>query len=179
MTGGFYTDPASFSGQAYGLRRRDLAWKRRPKQQRIIASGSSRRPVAINHHLQTADKRRRFTCWKNYVPVRVKFLIAVAIIFVAAVSIISEAAFQGVVDQYDLPMDEWSVSMFVIQGAWVFIYSLMFTIIGSLPFAFWFLGPRMIAVGRAGVSRMRRKRLVRATVQCAQRIRRPAQRQPG
>ena len=71
-----------------------------------------------------------------------KFLIAVAIIFVAAVSIISEAAFQGVVDQYDLPMDEWSVSMFVIQGAWVFIYSLMFTLIESLPFAFWFLGPK-------------------------------------
>lgn len=71
-----------------------------------------------------------------------KFLIAVAIVFVVAVSVISEAAFQGVVDQYDLPMDEWSVSMFVIQGAWVFIYSLMFTIIGSLPFAFWFLGPK-------------------------------------
>lgn len=71
-----------------------------------------------------------------------KFLIAVAIVFVVAVSVISEAAFQGVVDQYDLPMDEWPVSMFVIQGAWVFIYSLMFTIIGSLPFAFWFLGPK-------------------------------------
>lgn len=46
-----------------------------------------------------------------------KFLIAVAFVFVVAVSVILEAAFQGVVDQYDLPMDEWSVSMFVIQGA--------------------------------------------------------------
>jgi hypothetical protein len=96
--------------------------------------------------------------------VRVKFLIAVAIVFVVAVSVISEAAFQGVVDQYDLPMDEWSVSMFVIQGAWVFIYSLMFTIIGSLPFAFWFLDQRMIAVRfGAGFPGWRRKRLIRAT----------------
>lgn len=71
-----------------------------------------------------------------------KFLIAVAIVFIVAVSVISKAAFQGVVDQYNLPMEKWSVSMFFIQGAWVFIYSLMFTIIGSLPFAFWFLGPK-------------------------------------
>jgi ABC-type multidrug transport system permease subunit len=71
-----------------------------------------------------------------------KFLIAVAIIFVIAVSIVSKAAFQGVEDQYNLPMEQWSVSLFIIQGAWVAIYSLMFTVVGSLPFGFYFLGPK-------------------------------------
>ncbi|EAO9317173.1 DUF2534 family protein, partial [Salmonella enterica] len=36
----------------------------------------------------------------------------------------------------------WDVSLFIIQGAWVAIYSLMFTIVGSLPFGFYFLGPK-------------------------------------
>lgn len=71
-----------------------------------------------------------------------KFITAVVIVFVIAVSVISKAAFQGVEDQYNLPMETWTASMFIIQGAWVAIYSLMFTIIGSLPFAFYFLGPK-------------------------------------
>lgn len=70
-----------------------------------------------------------------------KFLIAVALVFVVAVSLVSKAAFQGVEDQYNLPMETWDISLFIIQGAWVAIYSLMFTIVGSLPFGFYFLGP--------------------------------------
>ncbi|POP45832.1 DUF2534 domain-containing protein [Superficieibacter electus] len=71
-----------------------------------------------------------------------KFLIAVAIVFVVAVTVISKATFQGVEDQYNLPMEEWPVSLFIIQGTWVAIYSIIFTILGSLPFGFYFLGPK-------------------------------------
>ncbi|SEL26451.1 Protein of unknown function [Kosakonia sacchari] len=71
-----------------------------------------------------------------------KFIIAVVIVFLIAVSVISKAAFEGVEEQYNLPMETWTTSMFIIQGAWVAIYSLMFTIIGSLPFGFYFLGPK-------------------------------------
>ncbi|MBK4713792.1 MULTISPECIES: DUF2534 family protein [Tenebrionibacter/Tenebrionicola group] len=71
-----------------------------------------------------------------------KFLIAAAVVFVIAVSVISRVTFKGVEDQYNLPIENWSLGLFVIQGAWVFIYSIMFTIIGSLPFAFYFLGPK-------------------------------------
>lgn len=71
-----------------------------------------------------------------------KFITAVVIVFLIAVSVISKAAFEGVEEQYNLPMETWTISMFIIQGAWVAIYSLMFTIIGSLPFAFYFLGPK-------------------------------------
>ncbi|HCA3759830.1 TPA: DUF2534 family protein, partial [Klebsiella pneumoniae] len=58
-----------------------------------------------------------------------------------AVCVVSKAAFQGVEDQYNLPMETWDTSLFIIQGAWVAIYSLMFAIVGSLPFGFYFLGP--------------------------------------
>jgi hypothetical protein len=71
-----------------------------------------------------------------------KFLIAATVVFVIAVSVISRVTFKGVEDQYNLPIENWSLGLFVIQGAWVFIYSIMFTIIGSLPFAFYFLGPK-------------------------------------
>ncbi|MBS1206836.1 MAG: hypothetical protein H6R25_3735 [Proteobacteria bacterium] len=71
-----------------------------------------------------------------------KFITAVVIVFLIAVSVISKAAFEGVEEQYNMPMETWTTSMFIIQGAWVAIYSLMFTIIGSLPFGFYFLGPK-------------------------------------
>ncbi|WP_436873785.1 DUF2534 family protein [Kosakonia sacchari] len=71
-----------------------------------------------------------------------KFIIAVVIVFLVAVSVISKVTFEGVEDQYNLPMESWTVTMFIMQGAWVTIYSLMFTIIGSLPFGFYFLGPK-------------------------------------
>lgn len=71
-----------------------------------------------------------------------KFLIAVACVLIVAVCVVSKAAFQGVEDQYSLPMETWDTSLFIIQGAWVAIYSLIFTIVGSLPFGFYFLGSR-------------------------------------
>ncbi|UNA88482.1 DUF2534 family protein (plasmid) [Klebsiella quasipneumoniae] len=46
-----------------------------------------------------------------------KFLIAVACVFIVAVCVVSKAAFQGVEDQYNLPMDTWDTSLFIIQGA--------------------------------------------------------------
>jgi len=75
-------------------------------------------------------------------PAGQKFLIAVAIAFLTVITVISSVTFQGVEDQYNLPMEQWSVSLFIIQGAWVAIYSVMFTIVGSLPFGFYFLGPK-------------------------------------
>ncbi|HHD1988464.1 DUF2534 domain-containing protein, partial [Klebsiella pneumoniae] len=41
-----------------------------------------------------------------------KFLIAVACVFIVAVCVVSKAAFQGVEDQYNLPMDTWDTSLF-------------------------------------------------------------------
>ncbi|HAE4776424.1 TPA: DUF2534 family protein [Klebsiella pneumoniae] len=71
-----------------------------------------------------------------------KFLIAVACVFIVAVCVVSKAAFQGVEDQYNLPMDTSDTSLFIIQGAWVAIYSFLFTIVGAQPFGFYFLGPK-------------------------------------
>jgi len=71
-----------------------------------------------------------------------KFLLAVAIVFIIAVSVVSKVTFQGVEDQYNLPMENWTAGMFIIQGAWVAVYSIVFTILGSIPIGFYFLGPK-------------------------------------
>jgi uncharacterized membrane protein YkvI len=72
-----------------------------------------------------------------------KFLIAVACVFIVAVCVVSKAAFQGVEDQYNLPMDTGHI-LFIIQGAWVAIYSFMFTIVGRCLSGFTFSALKMI-----------------------------------
>lgn len=69
-----------------------------------------------------------------------RFLLAVAAIFVVAVTIVGRATFGGVVQEYNLPYSDWTTSMFILQGAMVCIYSIVFTILGSIPFGFILLG---------------------------------------
>ncbi|UYU31850.1 DUF2534 family protein [Siccibacter colletis] len=71
-----------------------------------------------------------------------KFLLCLVIVFLIAGSVISTVTFEGVEDQYNLPMENWPVSLFIMQGIWTFIYTIVFTILGSLPFGFYFLGPK-------------------------------------
>lgn len=71
-----------------------------------------------------------------------KFMLVVVIVFLIVGAVISTVTFEGVEDQYNLPMKDWPLSLFIMQGAWTFIYTIMFTILGSLPFAFYFLVPK-------------------------------------
>lgn len=71
-----------------------------------------------------------------------KFLMIVAVVFLVVISIISTITFEGVVDQYNLPMDQWETSLFFIQGAWTFLYSIIFTILLSIPVGILMLGPK-------------------------------------
>ncbi|EHM47340.1 MAG: DUF2534 family protein [Yokenella regensburgei] len=69
-----------------------------------------------------------------------RFLCVVAIAFIAAVAVVGRATFGGVVREYNLPYSEWTTGMFALQGAMVFIYSVVFTILISIPFGFILLG---------------------------------------
>lgn len=71
-----------------------------------------------------------------------KFLIIVSVAFLIVLSIISTITFEGVVDQYNLPMDQWKTSLFFIQGAWTFLYSIVFTILVCIPIGILMLGPK-------------------------------------
>lgn len=69
-----------------------------------------------------------------------RFIIAVVFIFAVAVMIVGRATFGGVVQEYDLPYSAWTTSMFVLQGAMVLVYSIVFTLLCSIPLGFILLG---------------------------------------
>lgn len=71
-----------------------------------------------------------------------KFMITVAVVFLLVLSVISTITFEGVVEQYNLPMSEWETSLFFIQGMWTFLYSIIFTILISIPIGILMLGPK-------------------------------------
>ncbi|MBV8043301.1 DUF2534 family protein [Pluralibacter sp.] len=69
-----------------------------------------------------------------------RFIMVVIFIFAIAVMIVGRATFGGVVQEYDLPYSAWTTSMFVLQGAMVLVYSIVFTLLCSIPFGFILLG---------------------------------------
>ncbi|EEC6094328.1 DUF2534 family protein, partial [Salmonella enterica] len=42
--------------------------------------------------------------------------------------------------QYHIPLSEWTSSMYAIQSAMIFVYSLVFTILLAIPLGIYFLG---------------------------------------
>lgn len=70
-----------------------------------------------------------------------RFILAVMVIFAIALTLVGQATFGGVVQEYDLPYDAWSTSMFIMQGAMVLVYSTVFTMLCSIPLGFILLEP--------------------------------------
>lgn len=65
-----------------------------------------------------------------------RFMGAIAVIFMLALALVGHATFGGVVQEYDLPNSVWATSMFMMQGAMVLVYSIVFTLLCSIPLAF-------------------------------------------
>lgn len=79
---------------------------------------------------------------KFHTPEGKKFLIIVFVVFLIVLSIISTVTFEGVVDQYNLPMSQWETSLFFIQGLWTLLYSMIFTVLVSIPIGILLLGSK-------------------------------------
>lgn len=71
-----------------------------------------------------------------------KFLLSVLVVFIIALAVLMRATIGGVIEEYNLPLSDWSVQMFILQGAMVVVYTTVITLIFSLPLAFYFLGEK-------------------------------------
>ena len=71
-----------------------------------------------------------------------KFLISVLIVFLIALAILIRATIGGVIEEYNIPLSEWTTQMYILQGAMVIVYTTVITLIFSLPLAFYFLGEK-------------------------------------
>ena len=68
-----------------------------------------------------------------------KFLFGLLAVFIAA-SVVTRATIGGVIEQYNIPLSEWTTSMYVIQSSMIFVYSLVFTVLLAIPLGIYFLG---------------------------------------
>jgi len=69
-----------------------------------------------------------------------KFIAGVMLVFITALAVVGRATIVGVIQQYNIPLSNWTPSMFVIQSAMICVYSLVFTILLSIPLGIYFLG---------------------------------------
>lgn len=60
--------------------------------------------------------------------------------FIIAASVVTRATIGGVIEQYNIPLSEWTTSMYVIQSSMIFVYSLVFTVLLAIPLGIYFLG---------------------------------------
>ncbi|EKF3854776.1 DUF2534 family protein [Salmonella enterica] len=58
-----------------------------------------------------------------------RFLFSVAMVFIIAASVMTRATIGGVIWQYNIELKDWTLSMFIIQSAMIFVYSIIFTVL--------------------------------------------------
>ncbi|MDR7342004.1 ABC-type spermidine/putrescine transport system permease subunit I [Pantoea alhagi] len=71
-----------------------------------------------------------------------KFLLSVLVVFIIALAILIRATIGGVIEEYNLPLSDWTTQMYILQGAMVVVYTTVITLIFSLPLGFYFLGEK-------------------------------------
>ena len=69
-----------------------------------------------------------------------KLLFGLLADFIIAASVVTRATIGGVIEQYNIPLSEWTTSMYVIQSSMIFVYSLVFTVLLAIPLGIYFLG---------------------------------------
>ena len=62
-----------------------------------------------------------------------KFLLALLVVFMIAAACVGRATIVGVIEQYNIPLSAWTTSMYVLQSAMIFVYSLVFTVLLAIP----------------------------------------------
>ncbi|WP_428945912.1 DUF2534 family protein [Pantoea sp. FN060301] len=69
-----------------------------------------------------------------------QFITAVVIVLLVALSVMSKAMIGGAIDEYHIPVSDWSARMLVTQLFMIAVYSMVFTGLLSIPLWYWFLG---------------------------------------
>ncbi|EGJ3155125.1 DUF2534 family protein, partial [Salmonella enterica subsp. enterica serovar Newport] len=68
-----------------------------------------------------------------------RFLFSIAMVFIIAASVMTRATIGGVIWQYNIELKDWTLSMFIIQSAMIFVYSVVFTVLFLIPLGIFFL----------------------------------------
>lgn len=68
-----------------------------------------------------------------------RFLLSFTMVFIIAAIVMTRATIGSVIWQYNIELKDWTLSMFIIQSSMIFVYSVVFTVLFSIPLGIFFL----------------------------------------
>ncbi|SFM97134.1 Protein of unknown function [Izhakiella capsodis] len=71
-----------------------------------------------------------------------KFVFAVVVLAILVSVVMGKAIIGGVIDEYHLPFSQWPVQLYVTEVSMIVLYSLVFTLMLSVPLWYFFLGEK-------------------------------------
>ena len=71
-----------------------------------------------------------------------QFISAVVVVLLIALSVMTKAMVGGAIEDYHIPLSDWSAEMLVTQIFMIVVYSMVFTGLLSIPIWYWFLGEK-------------------------------------
>lgn len=60
-----------------------------------------------------------------------KFLFGLLAVFIIAASVVTRATIGGVIEQYNIPLSEWTTSMYVIQSSMILFIAGLYCVAGN------------------------------------------------
>ncbi|PIJ51717.1 hypothetical protein BL250_04310 [Erwinia sp. OLTSP20] len=72
----------------------------------------------------------------------IKFVCSVIIVALLVGVVMGHAIVGGIIDEYHLPLSEWPLQLYITEGFMVAGYSLVFTLLLSVPLWYFFLGDK-------------------------------------
>ncbi|NJC99279.1 DUF2534 family protein [Candidatus Erwinia dacicola] len=68
------------------------------------------------------------------------FFTAQACVLVCAIIVMTKAMIGGAINEYNMPFSTWPVELYVSEFFMITIYSVVFTLLLSVPLWYWFIG---------------------------------------
>lgn len=68
------------------------------------------------------------------------YIIALSVVLATALTIMTRVMVGGAIDEYHIPLSDWSAEMIVTQFFMIIVYSSVFTGLLAIPLWYWFLG---------------------------------------
>ena len=69
-----------------------------------------------------------------------QFIAALVVVLVIALTVMSKVMIGGAIDEYHIPLHNWSAGMLAPQLFMIAVYSMVFTGLLAIPLWYWFLG---------------------------------------
>ncbi|MGB9097251.1 DUF2534 family protein [Erwinia sp.] len=69
-----------------------------------------------------------------------QFFSAVVILLLIILVVMTKVMVGGAIDEYHIPLNQWTAEMYVTQCFMILVYSMVFTGLLSIPLWYWFLG---------------------------------------